>query len=84
MSPDGLTALAAAAMMAASPITGECRARTISLCTGDGLVHTVLIWDQDGSPQPRPTGSANKACHACLPDKRKAKSDIPDPDKDEI
>lgn len=75
MSPDGLAALMAATMLAASPITGDCRARTISLCTGNGEVHSMLVWDQDSTPQPRQSGPSNKACHACTFDKRKVKAD---------
>lgn len=69
--PETCAAFAAAAMLAISPITGDCQARTLSLCTGDGAVHTLLVWDQDTAPQPRQPASPGKACHACVLDKRK-------------
>lgn len=72
--PEGLAAFAAAAMMAVSPITGDCQARTLSLCTGDRVVHTLVVWDQDGSTQPRSPTPSNKGCHACVLDKRKSKA----------
>ncbi len=78
MSPDGLLALVAATMLAASPITGDCQARTISLCTGDGEVHTMLVWDQDMTPRQRQPSPSNNACHACVLDKRKAQGDHQD------
>lgn len=71
---EGVMALGAATMLAASPITGDCEARIISLCNGDGEVHNMLVWDQDTSPaQPRQPSPSSKACHACMLDKRKAR-----------
>lgn len=75
---DSLSALCASMMLAASPITGDCRARTLSLCTGDGEVHAMLVWDQGTTPQPRESGPSGKACHACVLDKRKAQGDRQD------
>lgn len=75
---DSLSALCASVMLAASPITGDCQARTISLCTGDGEVHSMLVWDQDTTPQPRPSGPSSKACHACAFEKRKMQGDRQD------
>ncbi len=72
---DSLSALCASVMLAASPITGNCEARSISLCTGDGEVHRMLVWDQDTTPQPRQPAPSSKACHACVLDKRKAQGD---------
>ena len=79
---EGAPALAAALMLAASPITGDCTARVMTLCTGDGETRIMLVWDE-GSPPARPnTPSAGKACHACLPNKRKAQAGLVEQDAD--
>lgn len=70
---DGATALASSVMLAISPITGACEGRVLSLCSGTGEVHKVLVWDDDSGQLPPRQPGPGKACHACLPDKRKAK-----------
>ncbi len=73
---DGLPALGAAIMMAASPITGPCEGRTVQLCNGSGEVHHMLIWDEEGPLSGTGSGnSAGKACHACTLEKRRDKRD---------
>lgn len=64
-------ALLAATMMAVSPVTGGREGRVIQLCHPDGLIRKMLIWDEE-APQPVPTG--DKACHACVMEKRKQRS----------
>lgn len=69
---DGLPALGAALMMAASPITGPCEGRTVQLCTGEGEIHHMLIWDEENPLSGNSTGTGvGKACHACTLDKRR-------------
>jgi len=65
---EGLPALGAALMMAASPVTGPCEGRMVQLCTGSGEVRHMLIWDEE-APSREP--AANKACHACTPEQRR-------------
>lgn len=67
---DGAAAFAAAMMMAASPVTGTCEGRTVTLCTGSGETHEMLVWD-DEAPLSGP--GISKACHACMTDRRKSK-----------
>lgn len=69
----GAAALAAAMMMALSPVTGPCEGRALLLCDGSGVSHRVLVWDEE-APMPGPQ-NAGKACHACTFDKRKPKPD---------
>lgn len=79
---EGAAAFSAALMLAASPITGECTARVMALCTGDGETRTMLVWDDSSRPSRPQQPSPGKACHACLPDKRKALSGQLDEDTD--
>ncbi|MDQ4420906.1 hypothetical protein OOT33_10740 [Sphingobium sp. DEHP117] len=80
---EGATACCAALMLAASPITGACNARVMALCTGDGQTRTMLVWDDGPAPSgPQQQPSQGKACHACLPDKRKPQSGQLDTDTD--
>jgi hypothetical protein len=80
---EGAAALSAALMMAASPITGDCTARVMTLCTGDGETRTMLVWDGGTAPSPRQDQPSNgKACHACLQNKRKAQTGQVDQDAD--
>lgn len=79
---EGAPALTAALMLAASPITGECTARVMTLCTGDGEARTMLVWDEGSGPARPQNPSSGKACHACLPNKRKALSEQVDKDAD--
>lgn len=79
---DGAAAFSAAFMLAASPITGECTARVMALCTGDGEARTMLVWDEGSGPARPQNPSPGKACHACLPNKRKALSGQIDQDAD--
>tara|TARA_R110000782_G_scaffold167129_3_gene259083 strand:- start:3724 stop:3963 length:240 start_codon:yes stop_codon:yes gene_type:complete len=62
------TALAAAMMMAASPVTGPCEGRVVTLCSGDGSYHKIMIWDREA---PLPGPEVGKACHACAFDKKR-------------
>ena len=63
---DGATALASAVMLALSPITGACEGRVLSLCSGTGEVHKVLVWDDDsGQLPPRQPGPGKAATPAC-------------------
>ena len=63
---DGATALASAVMLALSPITGACEGRVLSLCSGTGEVHKVLVWDDDSGQMPRVSlGRARLATPAC-------------------
>ena len=79
---EALAAYAASAMMAMSPVTGSCEGRVVSLCDGSGTVHSVMIWDDEGS-FPESQGGT-KACHACLAEKRKARPGEPEDDRDEV
>ena len=65
---EACAALAAAMMMAASPVTGSCEGRTVTLCSGDGAYHTIMIWDEEA---PLPGPELGKACHACTFDKKR-------------
>lgn len=72
---DGLPALVAAIMLAASPVTGPCEGRMVQLCTGGDQVRHMLIWDEN-EPWPGSSGSgAGKACHACTMEKRRDRRD---------
>jgi len=72
---EGATALTAALMMAVSPITGPCEARTVLLCSSTGETHHMLLWDEDDAPLPQ--SGASKACHACMTERRKAGGKTP-------
>ena len=71
---EGAPALTAALMLAVSPVTGDCTARVMTLCTGDGESRTMLVWDEGSTPTRPQNPSSGKACHVCLPNKRKAQS----------
>lgn len=71
---DGAAAFAAAMMMAVSPVTGACEGRTVTLCTGSGETNEMLVWDDEA---PLSGSGIGKACHACMPDRRKSKYNRP-------
>jgi hypothetical protein len=76
-SVESLMSCAAAFMLALTPITGPCEARTFLYCSGDNITHRILLWDEKNPLQPQPH-SPGKACHACMFDNRKGKPDRDD------
>lgn len=76
-SVEGLMSLAATFMLALSPVTGPCEARTFLYCGSNNVTHRILVWDENNPLQPQPR-NAGKACHACMFDNRKGAPDRDD------
>jgi len=70
-----LAAIGAAAMLALSPVTGIQGQTPASIC---GQMTQNSAWGGKSDP-PRQPFHAVKACHACVPEKRKPRPGCPDP-----